>query len=362
MPGSTLAPGEVAFSTSGQSGEPVVWLRTEQQLRSEAALLAETVIGPIDRVVNFAPPRHLYGRLLGEVLPAQLGIPVQQAWLTPLTVPELRPEERTLLVCLPSTWLMLRSIVDRLRSLPSVVAVHSTGPATDTTREVVRSLQGSGFRAAEILGSTETGAVAHRALAPRPSRPSLWQLFDDTTLVAGPHPTGSRPAGEQQLVVSSPRLARRAGTDPQPDTLTLDDLVRPVGERRFELLGRSTRMIKINGRRIRLEHVESSLLATFPQLDVVCLPRRDAVRAEHYDLYYADESGTVTNDHVQNLLLATFPGVPLPRLVRRVRDIPRSALGKVRVDRLLAAVSATPAPASASAPVRVLREAVGRAI
>lgn len=51
----TASGAEVVFTTSGTTGEPVVWLRTVDQLRTEARLVADTVLGPVDAVVTFAP-------------------------------------------------------------------------------------------------------------------------------------------------------------------------------------------------------------------------------------------------------------------------------------------------------------------
>jgi len=327
---------EEAFTTSGLTGEPVVWWRAQNQLHAEVALLAETLVGAVDRVVNYAPPGHLYGRLLGDLMPKHLGVPVQHSWETPWRVPDLTPDERTLLVCLPSTWLMLGSFADRAAELRNVTAVHSTAPATRTMHRLLTRLAGSGFRAVEILGSTETGGVAHRTLLPRPARPSVWTLFPDVDLVTDPESVA-----EQALRVRSPRIARRADQATPSAEITLEDLVRPTGERRFELLGRATRMIKINGRRLALEEVEHELRVRFPGVDLVCLPKRDEVRAEHYELYYADDTGTVTGPDLQAVLAEVFEGVPVPRRIVRVAAVPRSPTGKVRIERLLAAARAS---------------------
>lgn len=316
----------VTFATSGQSGTPVLWRRTAAQLRAEADLLAETVVGEVDLVLNYAPTRHLYGRIFGEVLPRRRRVPVRQLTESLFTPPEVPAGARVLIVCLPSTWELLRRGVERLRAA-TVVAVHSTAPPPAAAHRAVAALAGSAFRAEEILGSTETGAVAHRPLAPRAAGPTPWRLLPDYTLV----PTAG-PRAEQPLRVAGPRLAAR-GDQPPPAALTLDDLVRPVGERTFELLGRATRMIKVNGRRVHLARVEDAVRAAFPGTDVVCVPRRDPLRAEHYDLYYAPARADVPAAGVR-AALAALPGVPGPRAVLRVAEIPRSVAGKVRIDRL----------------------------
>jgi acyl-coenzyme A synthetase/AMP-(fatty) acid ligase len=320
---------ETAFTTSGQSGKPQIWLRSSEQLRAEVDLLAPLIGGEIDRIINFAPPRHLYGHLFGELLPARLRVPVQDMWHSPLETPRLPDDERLLLVCLPATWVMLRSLAGRLRAAPAVCAVHSTGPVTRIARELLRDLDGTSFRAFEILGSTETGGIAHRQLAPRPADPSTWTLFDDVTLVGGDDP-------EQVLEITGPRLARAPHMTGRPASHTLEDLVRPVGGRRFELVGRYTRMIKINGRRIRLDRIEDTVRAALPEAEVVCVPRLDEVRAEYYDLFYAGDRAALEPADVQREMSAALPDVPLPRLIQRVHTIPRGVTGKVRLDRLLA--------------------------
>lgn len=334
IPGRSMV-SERAFETSGHSGEPIIWMRTEQQLLDEVSLLARSVVGRVDRVVNFAPPEHLYGRLLGFMLPERFGIPVDQRWSLPLSVPELEQGTRVLLVCLPSTWILMRSLVPQLRELREAVAVHSAGPTVPATGQVVEAMQGSRFRLVELFGSTETGVIAHRTLAPNPEDPPLWHLFDDVSLIAD---TGA----EQLLRISSPRLARRADMERSPSEITLEDVVRPVGDDRFARIGRSTGLIKINGRRFHLEHFESVLRRHYPHLDIACVPVPDDIRSEHYELYCTDDAPAVGTAELHARLTAAIPGVPVPRSTHRVQQIPRSATGKVRAGLLRARGATAP--------------------
>lgn len=311
----------ISFTTSGRSGEPATWVRTRRQLLDEVDLLRARVVGEVEQVVNFAPPEHLYGRLLGSILPHRAGIPVHQRWHLPLSAPDLGIGLKTLLVCLPSTWVLLRHLVPRLRELPGIVAVHSTGPPVPATFQVAEAMSGSRFRLVELFGSTETGAVAHREHRGGDAPP--WELFDDVTAVFdGP--------GEQRLRIRGPRLAREPGTDRPPDEFTLDDLVRPLGDRRFERVGRASGLIKINGRRYQLERFEAVLRERFPGGDFACLPVADDVRAEHFELYYTDRSGAIGPADIQRCFAEHLPGVPVPRGLHRVARIPESPTGKVR--------------------------------
>lgn len=311
---------EIGFQTSGQSGEPITWYRTAQQLEEEAALLARTLVGTVDEVVNFAPEGHLYGRLLGKALPRHLGVPARHCWQDPLTPPDLDPDLRTLLVCLPSTWLLLRPLIPRLRRM-SVVAVHGTAPVVPATHDVITALADSNFTASEIFGSTETGGVAYRWLTGGEADPACWKTFDDVAVV------GERDR-ELRLTVRSPRLARRTDMPSQPEELTTDDVVRLLADG-LEIVGRASRMAKVNGIRFQLEQVEAVLAADFPHAEFACIPTTDQVRAEHYEVFYASDRAIPVAD-LHSTIARASPNVPAPRQIRRVTSFCRSMVGKVQ--------------------------------
>ncbi|MER5292904.1 acyl-CoA synthetase [Streptomyces pharetrae] len=329
---------EVEFRTSGHTGSPVSWWRTPDQLTYEAGLVAGLLAGDIDHVINFAPTRHLFGHLFGDVLPRLRGIDVHQAWRHPVTeVPPLRPDARTLLVCLPSSWPLLRRLLPALGELPRVVALHSTAAAPEVAKEVVTALHGSRFAAHAVLGSTETGAVASRPIAPAGTDDGRWRLLPDVALVPdrnAPHAAGAL----QPLHVISPRLGRRHDMPEPPPSWRTTDLVRRHGPREFAYLGRSSRLVKANGVRIWLDEVETAVTTALPGLDVACLPVPDRVRGEHYEIYCAPgdrESPAVAGARqIRGVLAHALPGVPSPRAVHLVDRIPRSTLGKVRIPEL----------------------------
>ncbi|HYN94072.1 MAG TPA: hypothetical protein VES42_09525 [Pilimelia sp.] len=281
----------IAFETSGTTGPPVAWWRTAAQLDAEARLL-HTLLGRVDRVVNFAPPRHLYGRIFGVELPRLLGVPAVPAWDDPMTLPRLRAKGRHLLVCLPSTWPLLRWHLARLRD-HDVVAVHSTARTTGAAYEVVERLR---MPALEVLGSTETGAVATRAIG-REVRD--WTLLPDVTRLDD---------DEGRLHVRGPRLAHSLAT------YRLADLVEVTGDRTFRHIGRATALVKVNGRRCDLDGVAALVRRIVPGSQARCVPVRDPLRGEHYDLYYT--AGPEPAE-LRRLLAAAHADVPAPRTVHR---------------------------------------------
>ncbi|GAA2600431.1 hypothetical protein GCM10010304_55850 [Streptomyces roseoviolaceus] len=331
---------DIAFATSGSTGPPVTWLRTEAQLHAEAALVHDVVLGSarFGRIVSYAPPGHLYGRLYGRELPRLEDVPVTGLWDEPLTVPPLDDGVPTLLVCLPSTWQLLARHTAALARHGRVTALHSTGPATPAAHQVAERLADTGFRAHELLGSTETGAVAHRPVAGAHTAGLAWRLLPDVEVLPGRIADGD---GEvQRLRVTSPRLARRTGTEAPPDEWELPDLVAPVTPRTFRHVGRASRLVKVNGVRCDLAHVEDTARACCPGLDLVCAPVSDPVRGEHYEVFYAGPEPVDPAD-LRRRLGRLPSGLPAPRAVHRVPRIPRSATGKV----LTAELTATARPA-----------------
>lgn len=317
---------ERTFSTSGSTGGPAVWWRPEHLLRREARMVADEIIGPVDRIVTFAPPSHLFGCLYGDVLAALEDVPVDDLGDDPLRVPALRRGERVLLVCLPATWQVLQRTREELAKPSRVVALHGTGPATPAARALAEALPYERFCPVEIFGSTETGAIAHRPMTGTGRPLPAWRTFPDVTLVTGDgRPLDVGAPGEHPLVVTSPRLARADGAARPPALHHTGDLITTAGPGAFHHTGRASRLVKVNGRRCDLAAVEYALQAACPYADVACVRVSDPVRGEHYEVLY---SGPADAARIREGIRARAPGVPAPRAVRAVRRIARSETGK----------------------------------
>jgi acyl-coenzyme A synthetase/AMP-(fatty) acid ligase len=239
-------------------------------------------------------------------------------------------------VCNSGTWSLLERLPELLAAHSGVVALHSGGPPTPATARVLAAWQPAGMRAIELLGATETGAVAQRLLSAT-GPPAPWRLLPDVEALAP-----ARPGEEGQLEVAGPRIARRAQAA-APASWTLPDVVRRTGPREFERLGRASRLVKVNGRRCDLDRLERMIADRLPELEIACLPVPDAHRGEHYEVLCAprDARGQATPDldHVRTVVRAAIAdAVPGPRVVRAVGSIPRTPSGKVRVPVLSALV------------------------
>jgi acyl-coenzyme A synthetase/AMP-(fatty) acid ligase len=324
---SALLPDHVDLPTSGTTGTSRPWRRTREQLWAEAGLLAD-LLAPArpEAVLAFAPPRHLYGALVSVLVPARLGLP---AWYRPSLFGPLPPpgQRRWAVMAIPWVFSLLLQQLRWVAAAEEVAIVHSTAMLPGTATDLLRAAGPGRVSIVEIFGSTETGGIATRRWPPG-DRP--WELFDDVHLVAGPEAeAGAEPSGgaEVPLVVRSPRLAAEPGRPPL-DTWEMDDLVVPVDGRRFRFLGRRSRLVKVNGRRVNLDEAERSLRSVIRCADLALVPVADAMIGEHVDLLVVPEPGTAGPD-VDIAAVRSHLGVR-PRRVHVLERIERTANGKLR--------------------------------
>ena len=241
--------------TSGSTGAPEPHPKTLLQLVAGALALGERLaqdvaggLSAMRRLVCSVPPQHMFGFEASVMFPLVHGIPVNEGR------PLLPADVRQAFVGSPtSAWittpLHMRGLVRSGEALPNCTLVlASTMPLTQQLARQTESLVGAPVL--EIYGSTETGVLAMRCSAHetswRPVRGVRVAATHDATLSWGVH-------------FSSPvRL---------PDETEID------ATGCFRLLGRSTDMVKIGGRRASLAGL-NLLLEGLPGLEdgVLYLP------------------------------------------------------------------------------------------
>ncbi|MFD9409292.1 hypothetical protein ACFWBN_20060 [Streptomyces sp. NPDC059989] len=296
-----LAARDYAFHTTGSTGEPVRRTLSGARLRADSEQLAR-LLSPYEpqAVIGFAPSRHAYGASATVLLPAVTRLPV---WFWPAfdCPPPPVTARRIAVVAIPRTFRILARHPGWLAAFEHITFLHSSA---ELPPEAVRLCDGRRTAMVEVLGSTETGAVAHRT-GWDPDGP--WTLLDDVSF-AGPR--GGR---EVPLTVSGPRLSAHH---------EMDDLVRPLGDRQFLRLGRRAHPVKVNGVRRDLDGIAARLRALLPGADVTCVRAADPQRGETYDVLVAG-GGPLTEDGVR--ALARGLGAA-PREIRVVDRIPRNPL------------------------------------
>ncbi|MFD6989870.1 hypothetical protein [Streptomyces sp. NPDC059943] len=307
------------FRTSGSTAEPVSRTLSGSRLSADGTQLARLVhpYAP-QAVVSFAPVRHAYGASATMLLPAVTGLPVW-FWPTFDCPPPIVPAARIVVVAIPWTFRILGRHPRWLASFEHITFLHSSA---ELPPEATELCDGERTAVVEVLGSTETSAVAHRH-GWDPSGP--WTLFDDVAFARTPDAeSGPAQAGDGvPLTVSGPRLAALPDGS-HPACHELDDLIRPLDDRRFLRLGRRAHLVKVNGVRHDLNGIAARLRTALDCADVACVRVPDPLRGETYDVLVAGGTG-LTEDAVR----ATARSLgAAPREIRMVDRVPRSPLGK----------------------------------
>lgn len=149
------------FQTSGSTGTPKVCEHRHSTLLGEARFLAGLFNRqgqPVERVVCLVPRHHIYGFLMGALLPAVLDRPLVSGpdLLAGALGKRFKPGD--LVVAVPFLW---RQILDNPNRFPDGVrGITSTGACEPA---VIDGLADQGLsRMTEIFGSSETAGIALR--------------------------------------------------------------------------------------------------------------------------------------------------------------------------------------------------------
>ena len=245
---------EVVFFTSGSTSAPKAVAKPLSCLELEAAYLARLWPLPSCRIEATVSHQHIYGLLYRIVWPVLAGHVSRDEAVDYWEQLADRLGDRTILVTSPV----------HLTRLPGGLAWKDMRPALITSSGAPLPYEAAANAAArlgqlpvEVLGSTETGGIAWRRQS---EADAAWTPFADLALSADE---------DGGLLVESPFI----GTG-QP--FAMADRVTFLADGSFRLLGRTDRVVKVEGKRVSLPRVEQALieLAEVSEAAVVDLPER----------------------------------------------------------------------------------------
>ena len=325
----------VTFHTSGSTSTPKTIVKDFACLAREVAYHRRALAGVLsadDPAVSpvflaTIEPEHMYGMLWRVLLPRAAGCRVDPEIIrTPESLLEkMRAAEKVVLVTTPSFLDRFTSYADQYDVPRSCVEIVTSGALL--TAEVARRTERVfGLAPREIFGSTETGGVAWRRQssgATDAASPHDWEVFE---------PVRVGVEGGRLAVVSPFSYVRRFvmgdGAELAPDG------------RRFKLLGRMDRLVKISEQRVSLPEMEAKMAA----LDGVREAALVKLAGEHGDFLGAvvvprdrpsdDEARRQAALELRRLLLPIFPKGTVPKRYRFVDELPRNPQGKVRAAEL----------------------------
>lgn len=310
----------LSLFTGGSTGKPKVWSKSPRNLLTEAFYLKERFsLSDKDLFVATVPPYHIYGLLFSVLIPF-----VAHACVLPdiYTFPQeiistINKHKASVLVSVPIHYRVLK--VDSL-SVPSLKVAFSSAGTLDRS-DSLYFYKKTGLGITEIYGSTETGGIASRSVS---EQTDSWKVFDIVSWKL----TGSR------LSVKSDFTSLEMERDLEGFCLTGDE-ARAEKDNRFVLLGRADGVVKVAGKRVDLLDVQNKIktLPTVSDAFVFALPTDNGRESVIAAVVACD----LTETHLKNLLIDKLEPYAVPRRVKIVASITRTATGKIdrhRIEKL----------------------------
>lgn len=317
--------------TSGSTGEPKKIHKSLKQLEQEVQVL-ESLWGSLmgERpVLASAPHHHIYGLLFRLLWPLSAGRPFDT--LTCSNPEQLAGQVAQWGAC---TFVSSPAQLSRLPDLMTLQDVQpapfpvfsSGGPLANATALALAA--GWQHAPLEVLGSTETGGIAWRTQ----QQGDAWTAFPGVKITCDN--TGS-------ASLHSPFL-------PDAAPYAMPDLIEPLDDGTFKLLGRADRIVKIEEKRLSLPEMEARL-AQHPWVQSAALvtvqSRRLSVGAAlvlseegHHHLEARGRQETARE--LRQFLTNYFDAVLLPRRWRFIPALPLNERGKL-VDAAMQALFAS---------------------
>ncbi len=330
------------FYTSGSTGAPKAISKTLAQLEAEMALqtpLWQADLTAACRIWGLVSHQHIYGLLFRVIWPVMVEVPfmARQARFWEDIMPDLGTGD----IIIASPAHLQRLHPDLAHAKRPARIFCSGGPLDPKSAELAQAALG--IWPTEILGSTETGGIAWRQQS-SPNTP--WQPLPDVQ-------TGQNAEG--CLMVAAPHIdgdtwyhtADRVAFDPASGNVA-------SGQTRFRLLGRADRVIKVEGKRISLDRVETHLRHhDWVEQAVALLPNESDHRLgaivvltpqgqHHLQEQGAFQTGRILRSHISNYEEAAA----LPRRWRFVETLPTDSQGKKPLHLLRALFSKPASPAA----------------
>tara|TARA_R100001143_G_scaffold56064_1_gene52470 strand:+ start:4979 stop:6559 length:1581 start_codon:yes stop_codon:yes gene_type:complete len=308
----------VILYTSGTTGRPVAHCHGRDFIQAAMAAWRDAIVPDAHptTLVATVPGQHMFGLESAVLLP--LGCP----WVTVLEerpfyptdivrVLESVPNRRVLI----TTPLHLRALLEQKIALPEIYRIV-TATAPLAPELAIAAEAACGAQVIEVFGSTETGMIATRKTA----RATSYTVRSDTIVTLNDAGTGA--------LVNAPHFKWPVSLQ---DRLQLT----PEG---FQVLGRGQDMVKVAGKRASMSGL-SAILSALPGVkDGVFTMGKEESPGSPARPVAVVVAPTLSAHDIQQALRQEIPSAFVPRRIIFTDQIPRTSLGKVQSQALMALI------------------------
>ena len=305
----------LTYFTSGSTGHPIAALKSKENIEREVKTISRLLRKySIKKVVVTVPFVHLYGTLFGLLYPMlnNIDVVIKEHFL-PHDLLDIIDVD-TLVITTP----MYIAALNKLHSekdLSQSVFISSTAALDD---EISRAFKDK-FKAdiIQIFGSTETGGIGYKI-----NENSLWTPFEGVNI-------SSNEKGELKVRSSfvSKTLYEKGFSSTNGEVQTCDYIKEEKDS--FQLIGRSSKIIKVAGKRystIQIENLleENNKIAkalVFVELD------EDTLRGEYLDITL-ESKYVFTTTQINKIIRENISNIKFKIKLSIVDCIPMNKIGK----------------------------------
>ena len=310
----------VVFHTSGSTSKPKEIVKTFESLAKEVAFHRDRMpYGAGSVFLATIEPHHMYGKLWREMLPAAFGCSVDpEVILAPESLIEkMKSAEKVFFVTTPTFLKRFCAYAEQYDVPQNCVEITTSGALLDAETSAAAK-RVFGIAPFEIFGSTETGGVAWRR-QDGSADASVWTVFD---------PVSVKTDCDGRLVVEKSPFSFKKD-------FTMGDGVELLsGGRKFNLLGRMDRIVKIAEQRVSLPEMEERIRA-LDGVEDVALVALEGAKGPYLGAVVAVSDPQSKSRDAKSVLetrqrfMPIFPRGAVPKRFRFVSELPRNAQGKV---------------------------------
>jgi len=303
------------FFTSGTTGTPIAALKSKKHLESEVQVLSKLLNKyQIKQVIVTVPFVHLYGMLLGLLYPLlnDIDIVFKEHFLPHDLLDMI--EENSMIVTTP-LYIKALNKLNESKDLKKSVFISSTAPLDTQSSELFHNKFNTNIL--QIFGSTETGGIAYKL-----NQEALWTPFEKVIISTN---------NNEELHVQSPfvsnTLYENGFKQINGQIQTFDYIEKEAIK--FRLIGRSSKIFKIAGKRYSTVQIETILedFEEIVQALVFVKLSTDSLRGEYLDITL-ESTREFTVKEIKSILRKKLSNLKFSMEVKRVASIPTNLVGK----------------------------------
>jgi len=303
------------YFTSGSTGSPIAALKSKENIELEVDMLTILLQEyKIKKVIVTVPFIHLYGTLLGLMYPLMnnIDIVLKEHFLPNDLLNMIDPH--TMVVTTP---LYIKSLnkLSQNRDLSQSVFLSSTAPLDIQNIQLFNNKYKTNI--IQIFGSTETGGIAYKV-----NDEVLWNSFRDVQISTNKN---------SELKVKSPFVSSVLYENQFKYTngeIQTFDYIKQT-KLGFKLIGRSSKIIKLAGKRYSTVQIENILenVKTIRKALVFTALEENTLRGEYLDITIESDQVFLTKD-IKKILQHKLSNLKFSIRLKIVKEIPVNQIGK----------------------------------